>query len=72
MVPYSEVFWTENQPTDGQTGSQGSLTSNNIVMNCLFKVLPDEKLEGEPGVANALDVEEGRVGVCPVLVQRPG
>ena len=32
---------------------------------------PDKDLDGEPGVADALDIEEGVVGVGAVLVQRP-
>ena len=31
----------------------------------------DSYLESEPGVADCLDVEEGGVGVCPVLVKDP-
>ena len=33
---------------------------------------PGEDFDGEPGVADALDVEEGVVGVGLRLVQRPG
>jgi hypothetical protein len=33
--------------------------------------LPDNDLYGEPGVADALNVEESVVGVGAVLVQRP-
>ena len=32
---------------------------------------PDKDLNGEPGVANALNVEEGVVSIGAVLVQRP-
>ena len=32
---------------------------------------PDEELKREPGVADALDVEESLVGVCLRLVQCP-
>ena len=33
--------------------------------------IPDKDLYGEPGVADALDIEEGVVGVGAVLVQCP-
>ena len=33
--------------------------------------LPDKYLNGEPGVADALDVEEGVVRIGTVLVQGP-
>ena len=32
---------------------------------------PHDQLEGEPGVADALDVEEGVVGLGPLLLQHP-
>ena len=32
---------------------------------------PDKDLNGEPGIANALNVEEGVVSIGAVLVQRP-
>ena len=37
----------------------------------LLRGVPNEELEGEPGVAHALHIEEGVVRVRPVLVQRP-
>ena len=33
---------------------------------------PDEKLEGEPSIADTLNIEEGIVSIGPVLVQGPG
>ena len=32
----------------------------------------DEEFEGKPGVAYALDIEEGIVRICSLLVQCPG
>ena len=32
---------------------------------------PDDQFEGEPGVTDAFDVEEGQVRLIPLLVQHP-
>ena len=32
---------------------------------------PDEQLEGEPSIADALDVEESIMSISPVLIQGP-
>ena len=42
-----------------------------LMMTMMMMTSPDKDLDGEPGVADALDVEEGVVGVGAVLVQRP-
>ena len=42
-----------------------------LMMTMMMMTSPDKDLYGEPGVADALDVEEGVVGVGAVLVQRP-
>ena len=33
---------------------------------------PDEQLDGEPGITDALHEEESVVRICSVFVQRPG
>ena len=33
---------------------------------------PDEELEGEPSIADTLDIEEGIVSISAMLVQSPG
>ena len=42
-----------------------------MMMMMMMMTSPDKDLDGEPGVTDALDVEEGVVGVGAVLVQRP-
>ena len=42
-----------------------------MMMMMMMMTSPDKDLDGEPGVADALDIEEGVVGVGAVLVQRP-
>ena len=33
---------------------------------------PDEQLQGEPSIADTLDIEESIMGISPIFVQGPG